>query len=164
MVKKNPKTLIRWKIDFLSRLWNYENLSRSHWGRTRDTAFLIDKWFIQNFHTTVVGISWLLLLKPHLLTSWNESRDKKKADFYCWEVPTLAKEVAGTCFSTLFLNTQLGLQNWVTSSTKKVLPVEKDPHVSFQRNNLADFQQQNFEWVMKFPDDGSEISSKTHEI
>lgn len=48
-------------------------MSHSHWGRTKDTAFLIDKWFIQDFHTTVVGISWLLLL-----TSWNESSDNKK--------------------------------------------------------------------------------------
>lgn len=37
--------------------------------QTRDTAFLIDKWFIQDFHTTVVRISWLLLLKPHFLTA-----------------------------------------------------------------------------------------------
>lgn len=81
-----------------------------NWGR-RDTAFPMDKWFIQHLQTTLVGTSWLLLLKPHLLTRQYESSDNNnnKADFCCWEIPARAKEVAGTYFSTLILNTQLGL-------------------------------------------------------
>lgn len=122
MVKKNPLIQVK---DFVSRLWNYKNaLPRSHWGRTRDTAFLTDEWFVQGFHTTVAEISWLLLIKPPLLTSWSESmitmtRKKQRSRILLLVSPNTSKEAACACFSVLFVNTQLSLQNMSPQAHKR---------------------------------------------
>lgn len=109
--------------------------------------------YLELWHNSDRDFLTLIVKSLLLLTSWNESRENKQTKkmhrFLLLRSRNIHK-VAGTCFSSLFLNIQLDLLNKVTSNTKKVLLIWKDPSALFQRKNLTDFSNNVvfFEWII----------------